>query len=271
MSYLKIILIGLAFLCFFVGMYIWLYPTIQSSGIFTGNGENNVNFLTKEETQELLNKDADHYYERFQKDDLLVRGVKSKEDYLEKIANSACDGDVEVEEKITDCIGKLQKRMAQLKNETIEGISIEKMATLPWKIGFTCDKNYENGLPHTRGDVILLNNRDVQTRTISEVCRLLLHEQTHVYQKQISMATYLGENYENINISESERKRIPANPDTDLNVYKDKKDGTVYMGQYEEKPKHFRDIRFSGGDGKDSQYEHPYEKIAYAIEKIYVD
>ena len=34
-----------------------------------------------------------------------------------------------------------------------------KLLDLKWKIGFICDKFYENGLPHTRGDTILINNQ----------------------------------------------------------------------------------------------------------------
>ena len=81
----KIILFIIAFITFNYGIYFWFKEYIKNNV--------HVHFLSKEETQTILNNDADHYYSRFQKNDLKARKVKSKKDYLAKIANSACDGD----------------------------------------------------------------------------------------------------------------------------------------------------------------------------------
>lgn len=256
----KIILFIIAFITFNYGIYIWFEEYIKNNV--------HVHFLSKEETQAILNNDADHYYSRFQKNDLKARKVKSKKDYLAKIANSACDGDPEIEEKINFCVKRLKKRFESLKQETIEGVSIDKLSELPWNIGFTCDKSYENGLPHTRGDTIILNLRTVKKTTIDDLCRLLLHEQTHVYQKQIDLSSYLKEEYDNMSISKEELAKIPANPDTDLNTYRHKKTGEVFMAQYNDSPKYFRDVVFKSGKD-DVTKEHPYEYMAYKMEEIF--
>lgn len=255
----KIFTVILALLSFCIGIYLWILPKL--------NSKQSVVFLSKKETQDILNADADHYYSRFNKTDYQVRGVKNKEEYLAKIANSACNVDFEVEEKLEYCIEKLQKLLNNTKEtqNIVNGVSLEELMKLPWKIGFTCDKHYENGLPHTRGDTILLNNKDVTTRTIDETCKLLLHEQTHVYQKTKDMKSYLDENFDITNITEEEKTKIPANPDTDGVVYKDKKTGELFQGQYNSQPKHFRDIDFKSGD---FQKEHPFEYMAYKMESL---
>jgi hypothetical protein len=252
-----ILLLLLAFLSLCAGIYYWFhFSTIQLS----------LTFLTESETQTILNNDADHYYDTFQKTDLKVRGAKSKQDYLGKISKSGCDGNIEIEEKITHCVGKLQTYMKQYSGKTIEGVSIDEWMKLPWKIGFICDKVYENGLPHTRGDVIILSNQHIQTLTIPEVCRLLLHEQTHVYQKKFGMSDYLQTHYDTVPISDKDKKRIPANPDTDGLVYKDKSSGKVFQGQYNKQPKFFRDITYASGD---HTTEHPFEYMAYQLEQLF--
>jgi hypothetical protein len=268
MKLMKIILYSLAIIAFCTGIYLWVQSYLQSNPtILSGSTLSSVQFLSKEETQNVLNEDADHYYNRFQEHDLLVRGVKTKDEYLAKIANSACEVDPEIQEKIEDCIERLHARMETMEQEEIEGILIAKLKTLPWKLGFTCDKEYENGLPHTRGDVILLNNKDVKSRTITETCRLLLHEQTHVYQKTVDMKKYLEENYDTLTLSKEEVQKLPANPDTDGKAYVHKTSGEKYLGQYSKKPKHFRDIQYSSDDGV--KKEHPYEYAAYKMETLY--
>jgi len=257
MNFLMILLIILAIVSFIVGIYYWLQFTSTKLSL---------TFLTETETQTVLNNDADHYYDTFQKEDLKVRHVKSKQDYLGKISKSSCDGNIEIEEKITYCVEKLHTYMKQYTGQTIEGVTIDDLMKLPWKIGFICDKVYENGLPHTRGDVIILSNLHIQSLTIPEVCRLLLHEQTHVFQKKYGMTDYLKTHYDTVTVHDKEKKRIPANPDTDGLVYKDKSNGTVFQGQYNKTPKFFRDITFTNGD---HTMEHPFEYMAYQLEKLF--
>ena len=133
MKLLKTILYSLAILAFCIGIYLWVQSYLKSNPtiLSISSSSSSVQFLSKEETQNVLNDDTDHYYNRFQTDDLLVRGVKSKDEYLAKIANSACEVDPEIQEKIEDCIERLQARMETMQQEEIEGIRIAKLKTLP--------------------------------------------------------------------------------------------------------------------------------------------
>lgn len=256
----KRIVLGIAFLCFGAGLYFWV-----ASRMIKNTKE--VTFLSAEETQSVLNDDADHYYQTFHKTDLKVRKSKNLQDYLAKIAKSGCDGEEENKEKILDCIAKVNTRLETHRGTTVEGIDIGKLIDLSWRIGFTCDNFYESGLPHTRGDVIILNNQDIQRRNIVEMCQLLIHEKVHIYQKTYTkdVDTHLKEHFDIVK-ARDENKEAPANPDIDNHVYKRKNDGKVMESTYNKKPTHFRDIQFPDGD---HTMEHPLEQMAYQMEKLY--
>lgn len=256
----KIALFILAFLSFGAAMYFFLKSKMVK------NTEKIV-FLTSAETQEILNHDADHYYQSFNKTDLKLRKSKTLAEYLEKISDSASEGGEENKEKIIDCIGRIDEKLHS--GTTMkEGVDIQKFLEMDWRIGFTGDTFYENGLPHTRSNVIILNNKDIEKKSITDLCRLLIHEKVHVYQKTYptEFSKYLAENFE-ITEEKGKQKDIPANPDTDKFIYKRKSTGEILQGRYREKPKHFRDIAFTDDD---HTKEHPNESVAYALENLYI-
>lgn len=256
----KTLLLLLAFLSFGAASYFYFSSkAIQST--------DNIIFLSNDETQDVLNNDADHYYQTFHSVDLKVRKSKNLQEYLGKISKSGCEGMEENKEKIVDCIEKVKKKLHSHRNETIEGVNIGVMLDLPWKFGFVCDNYYENGLPHTRGDVIILNNQDIQRRNIQEMCRLLIHEKVHIYQKtkKEDFETSIKDKYEKTKDTR-ESETAPANPDIDAFTYKRKSDGEIMESKYNETPAHFRDIAFPKGD---HTLEHPYETIAYTLESLY--
>ena len=253
----KLVCFTLAFLSFGAALYFWIKSKMVQN-------TDTVVFLKNSETQAILNEDADHYYQTFHKVDLKVRKSKNLQEYLEKIGNSGCEGTEDNKEKILYCIGKVNERLEPKRKETVEGIEIDKLLNLQWRIGFTCDKFYENGLPHTRDNVIILNNTDIQRRNIVEMCQLLIHEKVHVYQKTHTQEfkEYLEEKFEKVE-KKDKNKTIPANPDVDGFVYKEKKSGEVFNVKYKKNPEHFRDI--TGNHKK----EHPNESVAYKLEKLY--
>lgn len=256
----KIVLFAIALLCFGAAMYFYVKSKMVAN-------TEKIIFLTDSETQEVLNGDADHYYQTFNKVDLKVRKSKTMEDYLVKIANSGCFAMEENKEKIVDCIERVQTQLTPRRNEVIDGIQIGKLLDLEWRIGFTCDDIYESGLPHTRGNVIILNNLDIQRRTLEETCQLLIHEKVHVYQKTYAEETnaHLTEHFDIVK-KKSDNARVPANPDVDENIYKRKQDGKILESEYVKKPTHFRDVKFPDGD---HTQEHPFEMTAYKLESLY--
>jgi hypothetical protein len=226
-----------------------------------------IRFLSASEIQKVIDSDDDHYYDTFHRVDFDVRKVQNKKEYLDKIASSGCEGDDQVREKITQCIRKVHDTLVSNHHHSavILGIHMDTFLKIPWKIGFVCDKKYENGLPHTRGNVIILNAMDVKNRTTSQLCRLLIHEQTHVYQKTKDMTAYLNQKYKVVQSKKADES-IPANPDTNSYIYKNIETNEVLEGKYNKAPTHFRDISFTRDD---HTLEHPYEHIAYNMEKLY--
>jgi hypothetical protein len=252
------ILGSLSLVFFTAAVYFWIQSMRSRASV--------IEILTAEEMQRVISEDADNYYDKFHRADYKVRKVKNKKSYLAKISKSGCSPDEEIVEKIKKCIDTVHELLLPRKNETIHGIKIETFLFLPWRIGFTCDKNYENGLPHTRGDVIILNTRDIQQRTIPEVCKLLIHEKSHVYQKLEDVSHYLKKNYTEIKQKDYKDEAMPANPDTNDTVYKCNKTDTILGGKYAEHPTHFRDISFPRDD---HSLEHPFESMAYKMEELY--
>jgi hypothetical protein len=254
-----VVLFFLAFLSFGAALYFF----VKSKMI---KNTEKIIFLTSSETQAILDNDADHYYQTFNKTDLKLRKSKTLTEYLDKISNSGVEGSEENKEKIIDCIERINQK---LPSGIQEGVDIRKFVEMDWRIGFTGDMLYENGLPHTRTNVIILNNTDIEKKSIPSLCRLLIHEKAHVYQKtyKTEFSKYLDENFE---VAEKKGKQedIPANPDTDKFIYKRKSTGEILQGRYHEKPKHFRDIAFTDDD---HTKEHPYESVAYTLEKLYSD
>ena len=253
----KMIFGGFALFFFAAAVYFWIQSMRRKVAV--------IEILTAEKMQRVISEDADNYYNKFHAIDFKVRNVKNKSSYLSKISKSGCSPDEEIVEKINNCVGKVHDILLPKINETINGININMFLAIPWRIGFTCDKNYENGLPHTRGDVIILNIKDIRRRSIPEVCKLLIHEKCHVYQKKEDLTLYLKDNYTEVKQKDYTDISIPANPDTNDTIYKCNKTDTVLEGKYSENPSHFRDVSFPQND---HTLEHPFESMAYKMEEL---
>jgi hypothetical protein len=91
--------------------------------------------------------------------------------------------------------------------------------------------------------------------------KLLIHEKIHIYQRKYKkdIKLYLKHNqFTPI----YRRKNSRANPDLDSFTYYNKKNGRKYESNYRtSKPSSITDIT-------NKRYEHPYEEMAYSIEKM---
>lgn len=227
----------------------------------------NIKFISKNNLSNMLLENKDNYYNTFHKNDLKVRKIKTIEQYHPIIKNSTCNGTYTLKSKIKKCIDKIHEKLSSIKKKEKYGIDIKKFIDIPWKIGFTCDKNYENGFPHTRNDVIILNVSDVSNKSEYNLQRLLVHEKTHVYQKMFKddVQRYIDTHFK---LSGKKNKKDiykPANPDIDGNIYDDLESKFKYYAKYKKNPNVLSDIQYSN---KHPRFEHPLEKIAYDIEDI---
>ncbi len=173
----------------------------------------------------------DNYYDTFSALDLRARGVSSLNEYLRRIESVCCDCDAHKESIIRRCINKVDF-------EKIHGhgaptwINMGRLRALPWTIAVTKGKGlaYEYGLPHTRGDVIIIPESAVSDT--DEFVDTLMHEQLHVYQKMYpeDFQKYLDSEGFVRHCWRKEIQNVAANPDADEWVYS--KDGEIFVGQY---------------------------------------
>jgi hypothetical protein len=211
-----------------------------------------VTFLTKEELIDYLIKDSDNYYKKFTKLDMQVRNINSIEDYYNNIRESCIDIINNYRSKLINYIKIADDRLSKINLPGFDGLKCSK---IKWKIGMVKENKYEGGFPHTRNDLIILNPY------IS--VNLLIHEKVHIYQKMYpeDIKIYLKENgftkyYELIN-----RENHRANPDLDNWIYK--QNNKILETRYKDNPQSISDVI-----NQDSSFEHPFEYMAYYIEKL---
>jgi len=243
--------------------------TTQTKETFADDNDNtHIQFLSKHQFTKILLENKDNYYNTFHKNDLKIRNVKSVKDYEAVIRNSTCNGTKQLQQKIIRCIRIVENKLRQIEHKTKHGIVIRKFLEIPWKFGFTCDRKYENGYPHTRSDIIVINVTEAFRRPEKSLCELLIHEKTHVYQKLYKSemdAYFKSKGYRVVDTKTTDKTNIPANPDIDSNIYDDLETKFKFYAKYRKNPSSFRDITYSNDHAKN---EHPLEKIAYAMETI---
>jgi len=203
------------------------------------NDVSNVRILSGVEMRELIcvRGSIDDYYDSFSALDLRARGVSSLSEYLKRI-ESACLLDMpseqgNVESTIRQCIKQVDwETVIDGSLEKNSWINMDRLRALPWKIGLTEGKTYEYGLPHTRGDIIIIPVSHCGKGGEDELLDTLMHEQLHVYQKMYpeDFQKYLDNEGFVRHCKRKDIQNVAANPDADEWVYS--KDGEIFVGQY---------------------------------------
>lgn len=221
-------------------------------------------FKNDELYNELIN-DNDNYYEKFSIYDMRARNINKIDDYYSKINRSVDNFTEEDKEKIINNINAVNDFFDSYKTVGFDG---KKINQIPWKIGKVKGKLYEDGLPHTRSDIIILPDKYIQ-KNDTDLAKLLIHEKVHIYQKKYPEDVQEYLNHHNIKqyltLSEQFSKKR-ANPDLDDKIYYD--DKIIYYTNYNnEYPESIQDITYKKNYGQKS--EHPFEKMAIEIEEAF--
>ena len=279
MIYYYILLISILILVILTVYYI---VHVYNSLIFD-DVNNHLYYMTRDETSLFLEYDEDAYVANLSSIDLYARKAITKNEYLDVIKNSAASftySDREILDKCTKIADELLRKVK------IDSISKEKnlnyskyinykdIATIKWVLAKTSAEDsedkiyrYEEGLPHTRKNIIFLSTK-VINYSEDELIKILIHEKIHIYQRYNeklfkNIINNMGyTEISNINeISADTLKYIRANPDLDKKVYKNITDGNLMLCLYNsDRPNGINDVII-----KDYSLEHPYEKIAYEI------
>ena len=210
-----------------------------------------------------LQSDPDHYYDTFTRFDLRARRVTSVADYINRIPYAIVDASTGLRARIRKAVPIVDARLRVIRHVGFNG---KKAADVPWRIGFmkenkeNKDKLYEDGLPHTRVDLIMLPTR-LAKASDKYLIDTLFHEKVHIYQKAYprDLERWLAHNgFERVR-HRTKGSRIRANPDIDGWVYRDA--NRVYKCLYSsETPRHIEDVKEGGLD-----FEHPFEATAAAL------
>jgi len=216
-----------------------------------------VKFLTYEETQKFLYNDPDGYITNLSPTDLYARGVNDPLEYIQNIVKNVATFSEE-DKKLFNSISLKADEL--LKNEK----EFCNISDIPWVFAMTKDNHYEEGLPHTRANIIFVSSSI--DRRESELLRTLIHEKLHIYQRMYpeKIAQYLEANGYKRWKQRLGQPRIRANPDLDPWIYIDPKTNNPMAYYYSsDTPNGITDIVFN------RDYEHPFEKIAYEISEKY--
>jgi hypothetical protein len=217
-------------------------------------------FLTKEETIKFIEKDNDFYIQLLSIADLHARGEETHNGY--KIKSMKDITNFNKKEYIRKCCIKADEWFKDRKLKYIgENHDIDK---IKWVIG--CMKGYyENGLPHTRGNIVFLP-LNIENKVEKDIIKTLIHEKVHIYcrKNREKILDILRNNGYRRKKHRSKERLIRGNPDIDEFIYEDKYGTEMKFVYNSEEPKSIMDGKITG------EYEHPLEMISYEIENEYL-
>jgi len=238
----------------------YLYKSLKTDReYFSGETFNNINvkFMSSLESKQFILSDSDTYAYNLSQWDLIARKVDSSDTYKIIAANS--------------CIDFTESQKSRFKSAIIAAdkffnkYGYPKIADIPWVIAITGGSVYEDGLSHTRENIIFVSNNITETH--ENLTKTLIHEKIHIYERQYpaDVNKLLKDN----KFTRVKRRygipRIRANPDLDDWIYLNEKTGKELIALYSsDNPHNITDIVLT-----DLAYEHPYEFIAYKIAELY--
>lgn len=214
-------------------------------------------FMTMKETASFLYEDRDGYVATMSHLDLFARGSQDPNDYCKKIAAVATDFTDEDKRKLLTAVSTASKLLTKTPYKDID---LKKACYLPWVFAKTRGLIYEDGLPHTRADIIFLNENSIND---SDLVNTLVHEKIHIYQRAFpeEMSRILEQRgYTRWKLRTGE-PRIRANPDLDPWIYFDRHSEVAMAAYYtSDKPSSIGAVTLTS-----PAFEHPYEAIAYEV------
>jgi hypothetical protein len=221
-------------------------------------------FMTEQQTNEFLMKDSDGYVKQMTSSDLFARQAKTHDEYIKMISKCGQTFTPAETDKLVQCTRQADEFFAS-SGYIIDGKLLQKIT---WKLALICG-TYEEGIPHTREDVIFLS-RDIVKYTSEDLTSILIHEKVHIFQRyneeyMTELLVRLGYHVAGSTSGDPRYLLRRSNPDINDTVYINPETGREMIYLYRiDKPEFIDDV-IKGAD-----MEHPYEKIAYDIGNKYL-
>ena len=230
------------------------------------NNHNHINFLNRNDCKNFIISDDDDYVKKFNRYDLIARNVKSSNEYIEK--TSKCFTDFTDKQKnVLRLSCKNADMFFENYNILING---KELLNIPWNLALSKYNNnyeYEEGLPHTRNNIIFLSEKIIPNEINSEIISLLIHEKIHIYQRYNKAK--INKVIEKLGYKEIDNMyidKIRSNPDLNNTIYIDKENNVSGCIYNSDNPNSITDANCINSDVK---LEHPYELMAYQIADLY--
>lgn len=259
-------------ICLLIALIIYYtYKIFTTKKKYIEPFQNSIEYLTSQKVSDFLNRDYDNYVNNLSRFDLIARKVDTNNQYIQKISNCAKDFTETQKNIINNCCKKADEFLKQY-NDLLDG---KEIAKLNWKFALTDKQNgfeYEDGLPHTRSDIIFFSDKMIPETETPDLVNTLIHEKIHVYQRQHEKGvdTILS------NMSNSDKlgfhkivyfnPKKRANPDLNKNTYKNPKNEIMQCYYNSDNPNSIQDVTCLHNN---SVNEHPYEFLAYTIANKY--
>lgn len=198
----------------------------------TEGSDPRIRFMTYKDTANFLAKDNDGYVRNLTELDLLARNVKTHIDYLNNIDDTTVSFTEDEKKLLVKCANNADKYLRDEKFAEIKygkHLDGKEIAGIKWVFANTYAnyskdviKEYEQGLPHTRENIILLSKNVLKYDEL-DLTSTLIHEKIHIYQR------YNPELFDKIitemGLKELDKKSfrhakyIRSNPDTNNKLY----------------------------------------------------
>jgi len=277
----------LLFIIITYGIYLTylFYNNLYKDGYFINitetvkDNKDHIYFMTYKETSTFLRIDNDRYVRNMSELDLHARNVKTYMEYINNIEDTAISFTDEEKELLITCANNADK---YLKMEDFKELKYGKyingndLANIKWIFANTYTnrfnnkiKEYEEGLPHTRENIIFVSKHVLKYDELN-LTNTLIHEKIHIYQRYNSKL--FDKIIREMGLLELDKKSfkytkyIRSNPDTNNKIYYNNIDNNidnnnimVYMYR-NDNPNGINDVVHNN-----LSKEHPYEKIAYEI------
>jgi len=224
-----------------------------------------VTFMSKEDTCTYFKRDPDGYFAQLNQADLSARRSTSINQTILQSCMVTSDFTIWERLKLLHCCRLADIFFLRLQSQ-FPSIDMKQISDIPWILAKTNGTNYEEGLPHTRDNIIFVSNHTLASDILVQI---LVHEKVHIFERlyPTKMKEWMyQQGFQVVNVN-SQMPTIRSNPDSDGKVYKDKH-GVMMASLYTSSaPKCLRDVKTTGKGCPAN--EHPNESLAYYIDNIY--
>lgn len=218
-------------------------------------------FLTSSETKSFIRRDPDSYLRNLSNCDLHARHHPDYFSYMSQTKG------LNFSHREKTQIKKLALKTDLILRSFPDSSFFKTMSEIDWIFAKT-SSNYEDGMPHTRENVIFIPasvaNTICNPKNRQFGIRVLLHEKTHIFQRRFPEITrkfvYCKYHMVPFRVADSPLKR--SNPDIDEFDYIDQNTGLITSDLYNsDTPKKIY-------EDQDNPKKHPYEIMAYEMESL---